>query len=518
MKEKYYFNFEDIKDIDYQKEIGDPGEFPFVRGIYKTMYKGKLWTMRQYAGYGTAKETNERFKYLLSQGQTGLSVAFDLPTQLGLDSDHPLSKGEVGKVGAPVSTIYDMEEIFKDIPLDKVSTSMTINATANIILAMYILIAKKRGIEEKTLSGTVQNDPLKEFLARGNYIFPPKESIKLSIDIWEYCIKYIPKWYFVSISGYHIREKGANASQEVAFTFANAIEYIENALSRGIDIDKIGERISFFFGAHNNFFEEIAKFRAARKVWARIMKERFKAKNENSMKMRFHTQTCGSTLTYQEPMNNIIRVTLQALSAILGGTQSLHTNSFDEAIGLPSKEAVKIALRTQQIIAYETKIPEYVDPLGGSYLIEKLTKDKEEEIMEIIKDIEERGGALKCVETGYMKKLIEESAYKYQKDIEKKEEYVVGVNLFKDEETKIPSPCIRISEEIYEERKKFLMEFKEKRNKEEVKKCLEILKEKAIKNENLMPYIKESIEKNLTLGEICEALKEVYGEYKERGF
>ncbi|MEO0231780.1 MAG: methylmalonyl-CoA mutase family protein, partial [candidate division WOR-3 bacterium] len=346
--------------------------------------------------------------------------------------------------------------------------------------------------------------------------FPPKESLRLSIDIWEYCIKNIPKWYFVSISGYHIREKGATASQEIAFTFANAIEYIENALSRGLDIDKIGERISFFFGVHNSFFEEIAKFRAARKIWARIMKERFKAKNENSMKMRFHTQTCGSTLTYQEPHNNIIRVTLQALAAILGGTQSLHTNSFDEAIGLPSREAVKIALRTQQIIAYESKIPEYVDPLGGSYLIERLTKDKEEEIMEIIKDIEERGGALKCVETGYMKKLIEESAYKYQRNIEEKKEYIVGVNIFKDEEVKIPSPEIKISEEIEEKRKEFLKKFREKRNKEEVKKYLDIIKEKAHKGENLMPYIKEGVEKNLTLGEICEALKEVFGEYKEK--
>ncbi|MEO0241268.1 MAG: methylmalonyl-CoA mutase family protein [candidate division WOR-3 bacterium] len=516
MKEKYYFTPEDIKDINYEKEISNPGKFPFTRGIHETMYKGKLWTMRQYAGYGTAKETNERFKYLLSKGQTGLSIAFDLPTQLGMDSDHPFAKGEVGKVGVAVSTILDMEEIFEGIELDKVSTSMTINATANIILAMYILVAKKKGVSENLLSGTVQNDPLKEFLARGNYIFPPKESLRLSIDIWEYCIKNIPKWYFVSISGYHIREKGATASQEIAFTFANAIEYIENALSRGLDIDKIGERISFFFGVHNSFFEEIAKFRAARKIWARIMKERFKAKNENSMKMRFHTQTCGSTLTYQEPHNNIIRVTLQALAAILGGTQSLHTNSFDEAIGLPSREAVKIALRTQQIIAYESKIPEYVDPLGGSYLIERLTKDKEEEIMEIIKDIEERGGALKCVETGYMKKLIEESAYKYQRNIEEKKEYIVGVNIFKDEEVKIPSPEIKISEEIEEKRKEFLKKFREKRNKEEVKKYLDIIKEKAHKGENLMPYIKEGVEKNLTLGEICEALKEVFGEYKEK--
>lgn len=516
MKEKYYFIPEDIKDINYEKDISNPGKFPFTRGIHETMYRGKLWTMRQYAGYGTAKETNERFKYLLSKGQTGLSVAFDLPTQLGMDSDHPFAKGEVGKVGVAVSTILDMEEIFEGIELDKVSTSMTINATANIILAMYVLIAKKKGIEESLLSGTVQNDPLKEFLARGNYIFPPKESLRLSIDIWEYCIKHMPKWYFVSISGYHIREKGATASQEIAFTFANAIEYIENALSRGLDIDKIGERISFFFGVHNNFFEEIAKFRAARKIWARIMKERFKAKNENSMKMRFHTQTCGSTLTYQEPYNNIIRVTLQALAAVLGGTQSLHTNSFDEAIGLPSREAVKIALRTQQIIAYESKIAEYADPLGGSYLVEKLTKDKEEEIMEIIKDIEQRGGALKCVETGYIKKLIEESAYRYQRDIEEKKEYIVGVNIFKDEETKIPSPEIKVPEEIYEKRKEFLKNFKEKRNKEEVKRCIEILKEKAYKAENLMPYIKESIEKNLTLGEICEALKEVFGEYKEK--
>lgn len=516
MNERFFFTPEDIREIEYIKEINDPGKYPFTRGIHETMYRGRLWTMRQYAGYGTARETNERFRYLLSKGQTGLSVAFDLPTQLGLDSDDPRAKGEVGKVGVAVSILSDMEEIFNGIPLKEVSTSMTINATANIILAMYILTAEKQGVEEKNLRGTVQNDMLKEFLARGNYIYPPRESVKLSIDIWEYCLKKLPKWYFISVSGYHIREKGATASQEVAFTFANAIEYIENALSRGLDIDKIGERISFFFGVHNNFFEEIAKFRAARKVWARIMKERFHAKSEKAMKMRFHTQTCGSTLTYQEPYNNIIRVTLQALAAILGGTQSLHTNSFDEAIGLPSKEAVKIALRTQQIIAYESKIPEYADPLGGSYLLEKLTKDMEEEIMEIIKDIEQRGGALKCVENGYMKKLIEESAYKYQREIEEKKHYVVGVNIFRDEEVKIPSPEIKVPEGIFEKRKEILEKFREKRNKGEVEKWKDILKEKAHKGENLMPWIKEAIKNKLTLGEICSALKEVYGEYDKR--
>lgn len=512
MNEKLFFVPGDIENIDYSTEINDPGKYPFTRGIHETMYRGKIWTMRQYAGYGTAKETNERFKYLLSKGQTGLSIAFDLPTQLGLDSDDPLAKGEVGKVGVAVSILPDMEEIFDGIPLKDVSTSMTINATANIILAMYILIAEKQGVKEENLRGTVQNDMLKEFLARGNYIYPPMESVKLSIDIWEYCIKNLPKWYFVSISGYHIREKGATASQEIAFTFANAIEYIENALSRGLDINKIGERVSFFFGVHNNFFEEIAKFRAARKVWARIMKERFKAESEEAMKMRFHAQTCGSTLTYQEPYNNIIRVTLQALAAVLGGTQSLHTNSFDEAIGLPSKEAVKIALRTQQIIAYESKVSKYADPLGGSYLLERLTKNMEEEIMEIIKDIEERGGALKCVENGYTKKLIEESAYKYQR----KREYIVGVNIFRDEETKIPSPEIKVPERIYEKRKEILESYREKRDKRKVEEWKEILKEKAEKGENLMPYIKEAIKNKLTVGEICSSLKEVYGEYDKR--
>lgn len=516
MDEKYFFTPEDIKGLNYEKDISDPGKFPFTRGIHKTMYKGRLWTMRQYAGYGTAKETNERFKYLLAKGQTGLSVAFDLPTQLGIDSDAPMAKGEVGKVGVTVSTTYDMEEVFKEIPLKQVSTSMTINATANIILAMYIITAEKQGVKENELRGTVQNDLLKEFLARGNYIYPPKESVKLAIDIWEYCTRYIPKWYFVSISGYHIREKGATAEQEIAFTFANAIEYIENALSRGLDVNRIGERISFFFGVHNNFFEEIAKFRAARKVWSRIMKERFGAESEKAMKMRFHTQTCGSTLTYQEPHNNIIRVALQALAAIFGGTQSLHTNSFDEAIGLPSKEAVKIALRTQQIIAYESKVSEYADPLGGSYLLEKLTRDKEEEITEILKDIEQRGGALKCVENGYMKKLIEESAYKYQKDVEKQKEHVVGVNIFKDEETKIPSPEIKISEKIFEERARFLKDFRKKRDRSTVLKWMDILKEKAEKGENLMPYIKSAVKNNLTLGEICNSLKEVYGEHDRR--
>ncbi len=509
---KLFFTQEDLQDFDYRTELNDPGKYPFTRGIYPTMYNGRLWTMRQYAGFGSAKETNERYKYLLSAGQTGLSVAFDLPTQLGLDADHSLSEGEVGRVGVSISTLSDMETLFDEIPLDKVSTSMTINATAPILLGMYILIAEKNGIDKSVLRGTVQNDLLKEFLARGNYIFPVEPSVKLSIDLWEYAVKNVPKWYFVSISGYHIREAGASAAQEIALTFSNAIAYIESALSRGLKIDGFSPRISFFFGVHNNFLEEVAKFRAARKIWARIMKERFKANNEKFLKLKFHTQTCGSTLTAQEPENNIIRVAMQALAAVLGGTQSLHTNSYDEAIGLPSEKSVKIALRTQQLIAYESEIPEIVDPLGGAYYLEKLTKDIEEETLSIMKKIEDRGGAIECINSGYSKSLIEDSAYKYQKEVESGTRKVIGVNIFQ-ENVEIPLPELKVDSKIEEERRKEIAGYKGNRNKEALKDALDRLKDAAGKQENTVDFIIEALRAKATLGEITDALKEVYGTY-----
>jgi len=512
---KLFFTPEDLAKFDYKTELNDPGQYPYTRGIYPTMYKGKLWTMRQYAGFSTAEETNERYKYLLNAGQTGLSVAFDLPTQLGLDADHPLSKGEVGRVGVSISTLSDMEVLFNDIPLDKVSTSMTINATAPILLGMYILIAEKDGIQKSTLRGTVQNDLLKEFLARGNYIYPVTPSVKISIDLWEYAMRNVPKWYFVSISGYHIREAGATAAQELALTFSNAIAYVEAALSRGLNVDDFAPRISFFFGVHNNFLEEVAKFRAARKIWAEIMKKRFKAKLVKSMQLRFHTQTCGSTLTAQEPENNIVRVALQSLAAVFGGTQSLHTNSYDEAIGLPSEKSVKIALRTQQLIAYESGIPEFVDPFGGSYCVEKLTEDIEEETRAIMKDIEERGGAIECINLGYSHSLIEDSAYKYQKEIETNKRKVIGINMFQ-EDVEIPPPSLRVNPEIEEKRKKELAKYKESRDNIKLKDSLSQLKDAAEKNKNLTEPIIDSIRNKATLGEITEALKEMYGTYDEQ--
>jgi len=511
---KLLYNPEDCENINYINDIGFPGQFPYTRGIQPSMYRGRLWTMRQYAGFGTAEKTNERFKYLIKQGQTGLSVAFDLPTQLGLDSDNPLSKGEVGKVGVAISSLDDMELLFNGIPLDRISTSMTINATAAIILSMYLILAKQNNISYDKLSGTIQNDILKEYIARGTYIFPIEPSIKLSIDIIEFCNRHCPNWNPISISGYHIREAGSTAIQELAFTFSNAIAYIEKAIQRGLDIDSFAPRLSFFFNCHINFFEEIAKFRAARKIWAKLMKIKFKAKNPRSWQLRFHTQTAGCTLTAQQPYNNIIRVSLQALAAVLGGTQSLHTNSFDEALSLPTEDAATIALRTQQIIAYESGITNTIDPLAGSFFIEKLTAEIEEKVSEEIEKIQRMGGAIKAIEIEYIQKEIEKSAYQWQKNIEENKNIIVGVNRFISQE-KQNIPLLLIDPSIEEEQIKRLKKYRETRNSIKLYSALSNLKEKAKdKSNNLMYPIIEAIEAKATLGEIVDTLKDVFGEYK----
>jgi len=509
-----FYTPENVKNLNYETNLADPGKYPFTRGIYSNMYKGRLWTMRQYAGFGDAKKTNERFRYLLKQGQTGLSVAFDLPTQLGYDSDSARALGEVGKVGVAISTIEDMALLFKEIPLDKVSTSMTINATAPMILAMYLIVAKHNNINQDQLSGTVQNDILKEYIARGNYIFPVKPSMRLTLDLWEYCSKYIPRWYFASISGYHIREAGATAVEELAFTIANGIVYVEEALKWGLKVDDFGPRLSFFFGAHNNLLEEIAKFRAGRRIWARIMRERFKAQDPKSWMLRFHTQTCGSTLTAQEPENNIIRVAFQALSAVFGGTQSLHTNSYDEALALPSEKAVLIALRSQQLIGYETGISEIADALGGSYYLEKLTNETEEKVLILLKEIEDLGGAVKCIESGFIQRRIEESAFRYQKAIEEKQKKIVGMNVFTDAKNKTRLiKVLKISPHLASQRKRELNIFKKKRKEKKVKESLENLSDKVNTTENLMPAIIECCYNQATLEEICNVLRNAFGEY-----
>lgn len=503
----------DLEDFDYSEKLGFPGEYPFTRGIQPTMYRGRLWTMRQYAGFATAEESNKRYKYLLEQGQTGLSVAFDLPTQIGYDSDHPLAEGEVGKVGVAIDSLQDMETLFDGIPLDKVSTSMTINAPAAVLLAMYIAVAEKQGVSPDKLDGTIQNDILKEYVARGTYIFPIEPSMRLITNIFEYCSKNVPKWNTISISGYHIREAGATAVQEIAFTFANAIAYVEAALKAGLDIDDFAPRLSFFFSAHNNLFEEVAKFRAARRLWARIMKERFGAKNPRSMMLRFHTQTAGSTLTAQQPDNNIIRVTIQALAAVLGGTQSLHTNSRDEALALPTEESVRIALRTQQIIAYESGVADVVDPLAGSYYIENLTDEIERRAMEYIEKIDKMGGATVAIENGYMQREIQNSAYNYQKEVESKNKIVVGVNMFQIEEEP-PKNLLKVDPKVEELQRQKLKKLREERDNQKVQKTLSELKKACEGTENLMPYILEAVKAYATLGEICGVMREVFGEYK----
>ncbi len=504
-----------LTDDDYLEKLGFPGEFPYTRGVQPTMYRGRFWTMRQYAGFGTAEESNRRYKYLLKQGQTGLSVAFDLPTQIGYDSDDSHSIGEVGKVGVAIDTLKDMEILFDGIPLDKVSTSMTINAPAAILLAFYIAVAEKQGVSKRQLRGTIQNDILKEYIARGTYIFPPKASLRLITNIFEYCANEVPNWNTISISGYHIREAGSTAVQEAAFTLADGIEYVKAALEAGLDIDRFAGRLSFFFNAHNDLFEEVAKFRAARRIWAKIMRERFNAKYPKSMMLRFHTQTGGSTLTAQQPDNNIVRVTIQTLAAVLGGTQSLHTNSRDEALGLPTEEAVRIALRTQQITAYESGVTNTVDPLGGSYFVETLTDQMEEQIWKYLDKIEELGGMVEAIRKGYVQKEIQDAAFKYQREIEDKERIVVGVNQFTiDEEG--PKDILKVNPALREIQSKKIAQVKQERNNREVEKVLQALKEAAQDPEqNLMPLIVEAAKTYASLGEITNVLREVFGEYQE---
>jgi methylmalonyl-CoA mutase N-terminal domain/subunit len=505
----------DVEGSDYLEEVGFPGEYPFTRGVQPTMYRGKHWTMRQYAGFATAEETNQRYHYLLNHGQTGLSVAFDLPTQIGYDSDHPLCIGEVGKCGVAIDSLADMEILFDGIPLDKVSTSMTINATAAMLLAMYIAVAEKQGVIMDQLRGTIQNDILKEYAARGTYIYPPQESMRIITDIFFFCKDHLPQWNTISISGYHIREAGSSAVQEVAFTLANGIAYVEAAIEAGMDVDSFAGRLSFFFGAHNNFLEEIAKFRAARRMWARIMRERFGAQKPSSWMLRFHTQTAGCTLTAQQPDNNVVRVAFQALAAVLGGTQSLHTNSRDEAFALPSEESVAIALRTQQIIAHESGVVEIIDPLGGSYALEALTQEIEERATEYVKKIDERGGAIKAIEAGFMQKEIATSAYQYQRDIEEKNKIIVGLNEFATEEAPFTN-ILKISPDIERYQRQKLGKVRGQRDALKVQDALKALRKAAQGTENLMPYILEAVKSYVTLGEIADCLREVFGEYKER--
>lgn len=511
---KRVYTEEDTKDINYEESLGFPGVYPYTRGVQPTMYRGRLWTMRQYAGFGNAKESNKRYKFLLEKGQTGLSIAFDLPTQMGYDSDHIMSEGEAGKVGVAIDSLADMEILFDGIPLDKVSTSMTINAPASVLLAMYIAVAEKQNISADKLRGTIQNDVLKEYIARGTYIFPPKESMRLITDIFEYCSSKVPQWNTISISGYHIREAGSTAAQEIAFTLADGIAYVKAALESGLDIDKFAPRLSFFFNAHNDLFEEVAKFRAARLIWAKLMKENFGATNPKSMKLRFHTQTAGSTLTAQQPDNNIVRVSTQTLAAVLGGTQSLHTNSRDEALALPTEDSVQIALRTQQIVAHESGVANTVDPLAGSYFVENLTNDMVIEAENMIEKIEKLGGMVKAIEKGYVQQQIQNSAYDYQRSIESKERIVVGVNKFKAEE-KIKPKLLKVDPVIGENQKSKLKELKNKRDSKVVNQKLDNIRKAAKGSQNLMPLMIEAVKEYATLGEICDVLREEFGEYQE---
>ncbi len=503
----------DLEDRDYMEDIGLPGEYPYTRGVQNTMYRGRFWTMRQYAGFASAEESNKRYKFLLAQGQTGLSVAFDLPTQIGYDSDHALAAGEVGKVGVAIDSLADMEILFDGIPLDKVSTSMTINAPAAVLLAMYIAVAEKQGVGADKLNGTIQNDILKEYIARGTYIYPPTPSMRLITNIFEYCSKEVPNWNTISISGYHIREAGSSAIQEVAFTLADGIAYVEAAVKAGLAVDDFAPRLSFFFNAHNDLFEEVAKFRAARRVWAKLMRERFAATNPKSWMLRFHTQTGGSTLTAQQPDNNIVRVAIQALAAVLGGTQSLHTNSKDEALALPTEDSVRIALRTQQIIANESGAAETVDPLAGSYYVESLTNSIEEGVWKYLERVDSLGGAVRAIEQGYIQQEIQDSAYAYQMDIEKGERIIVGLNKFQIKEG-APKGLLRVDPSVGEGQVARLRSMKEKRDAAAVAEKLAALKSAAIGDANLMPPIIEAVKVYATLGEICDVLRGVFGEYR----
>jgi len=500
----------------YDQTLGFAGEYPYTRGIQPTMYRGRLWTMRQYAGYATAEESNRRYHYLLAQGQTGLSVAFDLPTQIGYDSDHPLAEGEVGRVGVAIDSLADVERLFEGIPLDQVSTSMTINAPAAVLLAMYVAVAMKQGVPLAGLRGTIQNDILKEYVARGTYIFPPGPSMRLITDLFRYGKEQLPQWNVISISGYHIREAGANAVQEVAFTLANGIAYVQAAVDAGLDVDEFAGQISFFFAAHSNLLEEVAKFRAARRLWARIMRERFSAHRPRSWMLRFHTQTAGSTLTAQQPENNIVRVALQALAAVLGGTQSLHTNSRDEALSLPSEESAGIALRTQQVIAYESGVADTVDPLGGSYCLEALTDEIERQARHYLEQIDQLGGALAAIDRGFVGQEIQSSAYRYQREIERKERLVVGVNEFVSADTN-PPRLLRVDPQVQREQVKRLRALRAGRDARCVQAKLAALEQAAQGSGNLMPPILEAVEVYATLGEICDVLRRVFGEYRPVG-
>ena len=500
-------------EIDYERDLNDPGEFPFTRGPYPTMYRGKLWTMRQYAGYATAAESNARYRYLLAQGQTGLSVAFDLPTQMGYDSDHQLARGEVGKVGVAIDTLDDMERLFDQIPLDQVSISMTINATAAILLAMYIAVAKKQGVQPDKISGTIQNDILKEYIARGTYIYPPRASLRIVTDIFAFCAKEIPRWNTISISGYHIREAGSTAAQEVAFTLADAIAYVEAAVESGLDVDDFAPRIAFFFNSHNQFLEEVAKFRAARRLWARVMRERFNARDARSQMLRFHAQTAGSSLTAQQPEVNIVRTTIQALAAVLGGAQSLHTNSMDEALGLPTEHAARIALRTQQVIGYESGVADTADALAGSYAVEHLTNEIERAASDYIRKIDELGGMLRAIESGYVQQEIDRASYTYQCAVESGEQVVVGMNRFTMDEPSTMA-LLRINEELEREQVERLKVIRAERDEQKTRYSLDRVEQAARSDENLMPHIIGAVESYATLGEISDRLRSVFGEYK----
>ena len=506
-----------LRDVEFLRDLGFPGEFPFARGVYPTMYRGRLWTMRQYAGFGSAEESNKRYRYLLSQGTTGLSVAFDLPTQMGFDSDDPMARGEVGRVGVSVASLDDAATLFRDIPLAQVSTSMTINATAIILLAMYVAVAEGRGASRKVLRGTVQNDILKEYVARSTYIYPPEPSMRLVGDIFEFCAREMPKWNAISVSGYHIREAGATAVQEVAFTLANGIAYVEAALARGLKVDEFAPQISFFFCAQSDVLEEVAKFRAARRLWARLMKDRFKAKDPESMALRFHAQTAGVALTAQQPENNIVRVAYQALAAVLGGAQSLHTNSMDEALGLPSEKAVRLALRTQQYIAHESGVGNTVDPLGGSFAVESMTRDTEEAAMALIDRIENMGGMLKAIELGWVQREIADSAYRFQKEVESGGRTVVGVNRFRaaEDERTIPKPHA-VDPRLERGQIARLRAFRKSRDGRSVKRVLASVKQAALGERNLVPVILDAVKTRATLGEIAGAMRDVFGTYRAR--
>ena len=508
------FNPENSHKVDYSEDLGEPGQFPYTRGVRPNMYRGKFWTMRQYAGFATAQESNERYKYLLSQGTTGLSVAFDLPTQIGLDSDDPLSAGEVGKVGVAIDSLDDMLTLFDGIPLDQVSTSMTINSTASTLLCLYLAVARKQGVAFEKVNGTIQNDILKEYIARGTYIYPPQPSLRLITDTFAYCAAEVPNWNTISISGYHIREAGSTAAQEIAFTLADAICYVQAAIDVGLEVDNFAPRLSFFFNSHNNLLEEIAKFRAARRLWARIMKNRFNAQNPKSLMLRFHTQTAGSTLTAQQPEVNIVRTTIQALAAVLGGTQSLHTNSMDEALSLPTANAARIALRTQQVIAHESGVADTVDPFAGSYAIEELTTTLEEAAVAYIEKIDAMGGMLRAIETGYVQREIQEAAYDYQRAVETQDAVVVGVNKFRSDESET-IPIMTIDPRVERDQVERLRAVRAKRDQSAADRALMDLEDCASGTANLLPKILECVEANVTVGEVSHRLRKVWGEYRE---